>query len=446
LGFIHTWVLSALNDLPTSTCSTSSTSSTSSTCLGCGCACDDIDVRAEQGVIVEARNACTLGVKWFGDGRVPARVVSAGRDVTMEHAVEQATDMVGRAARPLVLLAPDISCETQRAAIGLSDLIRAAADSVTSMTARAALLAAQEIGRAGATLGEIRNRADLVVFWGVDPAVAYPRFQTRYAPDVAGMFVDGRRSRTVIAVDVGESRGPEDADGRVTVMPDREGAMLTELTASLLAHHRGVSVGGGHVELIQTLTRSKYVALVADGEQAVNAPDSGRVAGLTALTQLLNSSTRCALILLRGGGNRSGADACFTSQTGYPMAVDFSRGYPRYLPFQSSYERLAAGIVDVTLVVGSMSSLPDAVLQHLLIPRVVAVGPRASESVVARNGIAIDTGVAGVHEAGTALRMDDVPLPLEAILPGPPSAASVIDALRQRMLATGIAKPLVNQR
>jgi formylmethanofuran dehydrogenase subunit B len=66
--------------------------------------------------------------------------------------------------------------------------------------------------------------------------------------------------------------------------------------------------------------------------------------------------------------------------------------------------------------------------------------------VVARNGIAIDTGVAGVHEAGTALRMDDVPLPLEAILPGPPSAASVIDALRQRMLATGIAKPLVNQR
>ena len=84
------------------------------------------------------------------------------------------------------------------------------------------MLAAQEAGRASATLGEIRNRADVVVFWGVDPARRYPRFWSRYAPEPSGVHVGGRKDRTVIAVDVGDARGPEDADARLAVMPDRE--------------------------------------------------------------------------------------------------------------------------------------------------------------------------------------------------------------------------------
>src|SRR2546430_11904566 len=41
--------------------------------------------------------------------------------------------------------------------------------------------AAQRRGRAGATLGEIRQRADVIVFWAVDPADRYPRYASRYA-------------------------------------------------------------------------------------------------------------------------------------------------------------------------------------------------------------------------------------------------------------------------
>ena len=54
------------------------------------------------------------------------------------------------------------------------------------------------------TLGEIRNRADVLLFWGTDPAARYPRFLSRYAPDPPGVHVpQGRASRTVIAVDIG---------------------------------------------------------------------------------------------------------------------------------------------------------------------------------------------------------------------------------------------------
>jgi hypothetical protein len=41
--------------------------------------------------------------------------------------------------------------------------------------------------------------------------------------------------------------------------------------------------------------------------------------------------------------------------------------------------------------------------------------------------------VPGIHEAGTALRMDDVPLPLRAALEGPPAALDVVRALAQRL-------------
>ncbi|MFL5576856.1 MAG: hypothetical protein ACJ79S_12890, partial [Gemmatimonadaceae bacterium] len=45
----------------------------------------------------------------------------------------------------------------------------------------------------------------------------------------------------------------------------------------------------------------------------------------------------------------------------------------------------------------------------------------------------VDTAVAGIHEGGTAVRMDDVPLPLRPSLEGPPAAVDVVRALRERV-------------
>jgi len=61
------------------------------------------------------------------------------------------------------------------------------------------------------------------------------------------------------------------------------------------------------------------------------------------------------------------------------------------------------------------------------------IGPRASESALAGCGALIDTGVAGIHEGGSAIRMDDVPLPLRPSVTGPRSAADVVRGLRERV-------------
>jgi formylmethanofuran dehydrogenase subunit B len=427
-----------------------------STCLGCGCACDDIQLHVEANRIVDARNACALGAQWFGDGRVPSRAVVDGRDVSVDDALTAAAAILNGASRALVYLAPNVSCEAQRASIAIADALHATIDSVTSSTVMHTVLAAQEAGRASATLGEIRNRADVVVFWGVDPVLGYPRFWTRYAPQPSGVHVGGRKDRTVIAVDVGSARGPEDADVRLTVMPDREVATLTELTAAVaVSDDRGASLvrlapadlrSAPRSDVTNLLLRGKYIALIADAEpDGQNAArDDGRSAALIAFAQALNGPTRCALMMLRAGGNRSGADACLTAQTGYPMAVDFARGYPRYRPYDGAAVRHGRGGVDALLIVGSAALVPSALTGSPLIPTIV-IGPRATEISVPPV-VAIDTGVVGIHEHGTAVRMDEVPLPMAGVITGLPATVEMVAALARRLAPAGVARGAANRQ
>jgi formylmethanofuran dehydrogenase subunit B len=410
------------------------------TCLGCGCACDDIAVVTRGGQIVEARNACPLGVDWFGKGTIPARIRSGDgpRDADLASAIAAAAARLRSASRPLVYLAADLSCESQRAAIAVADMLHALLDTLTGTTASAGILAAQRRGRASASLGEIRNRADIVLFWGTDPATRYPRYTSRYAPEPAGLYLPkGRAGRTVIAVDIGTDRGPADADVRVTVAPADEITALALIRAALLG--RALPSPGADTldartsALADRLRAGHYVAIVADAE-ASEGRDVRRSDGLLSLAEALNGPTRCALSTLRAGGNRSGADAMLTAQTGYPMAVDFARGVPRYRPNAGAAQLLAGGAIDVALLVGSAHSVPPALRGPLGKIPCVAIGPRASESPIP-TAVAIDTGVAGIHEGGTAFRLDDIPLPLRPALAPPNDTVLVLRALAAAIAA-----------
>jgi formylmethanofuran dehydrogenase subunit B len=427
-----------------------------SVCLGCGCACDDIEVVVREGRIVEARNACELGRRWFGDGVVSDEVRVRGERVIFEEALDAAAELLGGARRVLVYLAPDTSCEAQRAAVALADRLHGVVDNITSSTAASGLLAAQRRGRPTASLGEIRNRADLLVFWGVDPAERYPRFLTRYAPDPEGIFVPGGRSdRTVVAIDIGDELGPEDADMRISLSADDEQGALARLRASTLERVAEAAAataagkpprtgekdgdaarpGGALGALFDRFDSARYAVIVYDAEPHDGDGDDGeardrswRAEALIALTQQLNASIRCSLMALRAGGNRNGAEAVMTWQTGFPMTVDYSRGVPRYRPDEASAALLERGAVDAMVIVGNARASEIPSMDG--VPRVV-IGPWASQTEPAAE-IAIDTGVAGIHENGMAFRMDDIPLPLRASVPGPSSApdtAFVVEAL-----------------
>ena len=402
------------------------------TCLGCGCVCDDVGVQVSQGRIVSVTPDCPAARAWFGDGAVPDKVLRGGTAVGLEEAVAEAASLlVGSAGRVLVYLAPDLSTQAHRTAVALADLLRARVDSATSEPAAAGLLSAQRRGRATATLGEIRNRADVLLFWGVDPAARYPRYLSRYALDPEGTHVTGgRHGRKVISVHIGTSRSPAGAEVEVTLDAADEIPALSVMRATVLGNRPGdlSPTLESAARAAEEMLRARYAVLVHEAEPGGLPRDPFRAEGLIALVQALNGPTRAALSSLRAGGNRSGAESVLTWQTGFPFAVDFSTGFPRYAPAARGLSSIGNGGDAAVLIAGGAGGL-DADTSAALgrLPTVV-IGPRASEAPFTTR-VAIDTGVAGIHEGGTAYRMDEVPLPLRPPLTGRRSAAETLGAL-----------------
>ena len=98
------------------------------------------------------------------------------------------------------------------------------------------------------------------------------------------------------------------------------------------------------------------------------------------------------------------------------------------LPASRGLAELGAGGAGAVLVAGSAARSADALAaagSRSPIDRDRPAGERGA--VPAR--VAIDTGVAGIHEGGTAYRMDEVPLPLRPPLAGARSAADTLAAL-----------------
>ena len=244
--------------------------------------------------------ACDLGAAWLRDGRAPARALMSGADAPREEALAALARMLASARRPLVYLTTDVTCEAQKAAVALADRLRAALDNLSSSTVRASVIAAQEIGRATATLGEIRNRADVVVFWDVD-AARYPRFADRYAPGPDGLYLrEGRQGRRVVSVTVSREAWPgheawPGADRVVRLSPADETPTLT-LWSGLLAdpsRARGTGPAWTHAAtLLDCITGGQYVAVVVDAEPAGDA---------CALRP-----TRCAVCHTRSTSRRAG--------------------------------------------------------------------------------------------------------------------------------------------
>jgi formylmethanofuran dehydrogenase subunit B len=401
------------------------------TCLGCGCGCDDLTVTVSNDRITEVTPACPLGRAWFGDGQVPGQVTSDGQSLALDLTIGRLAEVLVRArGRCLVYLGPDLTSEAQRAGLSIADLLGATVDSDTSDTAANGLITAQRRGRASATLSEVRNRGDVFLFWGVDPRERYPRFLSRYSVEPVGTQVpDGRRGRHVIGVSIGADKALEAADSRIELPADQEIAALSLIRASVVGNSVGATTKTAEAAgvIAEKLMSARYAVLVHDAEPTAEARNPLRAEALIALTQALNGPTRAALVSLRAGGNRVGGEAVLTWQTGYPLAVDFTLGYPRYGPARRGTAGIESDRYQAVLLLGSLPE-HSPTLASLSRLRPSVIGPRASQASFPTS-IAIDTGVAGIHDAGTAYRMDEVPLALRSCLAGPRAAADVLQQL-----------------
>lgn len=306
------------------------------------------------------------------------------RAAETERAIRAAADLLLGARLPLIFGLTDSTVEAQRAAVELADLLGAAVDPSTSASHGPSMLAFQNLGRVTASFGEVRNRADVVVFWGVDPERQHPGFLQRYVAPAPGA-----PPRAELAVDVGEARAPDGIALRVEVVPEREIEALWALRAML----RGRSVSedeetlGASPDALRALAGqlggAGYGILFFDGDPPPERRDRLRAVALTQLVMEANRSARLRMIGIRVPGSPVGAENVLAWQTGYPFAVHFGRGYPRFGPAEFTGEALLArGDADAALLVGSNAEhvLTPAAREGLdRIPRVLIGAARAED-------------------------------------------------------------------
>lgn len=388
-------------------------------CPNCGCLCDDLIIEVDSTRVTRAGHACSNGSAFFRSyDPTPHLPTISGQPVDWESALAEAASILSISRSALIYGLSCTSTEAQRCAVELADRLGACLDSTSSICHGPAVLAMQSVGLPGCTLGEIRNDADLLIFWGCNPAVSHPRFLTRYA-----MPAGARNSRRVIVVDVRPTATSRAADLFLQVTPNADYEVLTALRSFV----RGKPINDGPVgglpvaqlaELAASMKACRFgVVLVGVGLTMSRGRDLN-LSELFALVAELNEYTRFSALPMRGHGNVTGADQVLTWQTGYPFAVSLARGWPQYGPGEySAVDLLARHEADAALILAAdpLAHLPAAAGQWLRQIPTVVVDPNPSMTAsIAR--VVLPTACCGIDAGGTYYRMDGVPIRLKPVL------------------------------
>ncbi len=409
--------------------------------------CDDIVLAVEQNQIVDVKNACGLGRAWFMQARpetLPGCTID-GHEVSLEAAIERAAEILTAARYPLVYGLTETTSEAQRVATAIADWLGGSLDTATSIGHAPSVLALQRVGKVTCSLGEIRNRSDLIVFWGSNCVETHPRVYSRYTAMPEGMFVPGGRAdRTCVLVDVKRTKTAEQMDLFLQIKPNADYEALwvlralakgVSLEAETVLDQTGVPLAAW-ADLVERMKRARFGAIVFGMGLMRSRGHHHNCEAVFLLNRELNGFTRFVTRSIRARGNVTGGDKLVGWRTGFAYGIDLTRGYPRYNPGEyTSQDVLARREADAALIVAAdpLTTLGPVAAAGLRAIPYVCVGSLESET-SQHAAVNFRTATYGIHTAGTVYRMDDVPLRLRPALDSRyPSEFDVLSRLENRI-------------
>ena len=398
-------------------------------CTFCGALCDDIVVTVENNKIVGTKKACRAGKsRIMGHDRIGSSLIRSEGELSpcdYETATTKAAEILDNADRPLLYGFCATICEAQKMGIALAEKAGAVIDSSTSVCHGPTVLAVQQAGMPSATLGEVKNRADLVIYWGCNPLEAHIRHTTRYSASPKGYFTpEGRRGRKIVAVDVDETKTAKLADTFVKVEPNSDYKVLSALRAILAGKDEILpeKIGGVPVsqlkDLVEEMKAAKYGMIFFGMGLTQSKLRYRNVENAIKLVTTMNNHTKFGLLPMRGHYNVAGFGQVCAWQTGFPFSVDFSRGFPYYNPGETSaVDLLSRGEVDAVVVVAADpgAHFPNAALKRMSDVPVVLINPHPSPTGYFADVI-IPSAIGGIEVSGTAYRMDAVSLEVDKLV------------------------------
>jgi len=466
-------------------------------CPICGCLCDDIEVTVENNEIVKMKNGCSVcEAKMVHGYRNEERILKPmirkdGKlvPVSMDEAIDKAAQILTDAKYPLLFGWECCTGEVQRIGVEMAEELGSALDNVCSICHGPSMMATQEIGIPTCTLGQIRHRADLIIYWASNPWASHPRHVERYTAFTEGRFersewksyvqkVKGTSSkkkidaavrrtmikyqppprpdsctvaappqtihkmgRKMIVFDVRKTMTAEAADYFVQVEPNKDYEIFEALRCLVNDQELDVDkVGGVPVEYLEeiadAMVNCEFGAIFFGLGLTASLGRFRNVEIAIALTRDLNRKTKFVITPMRGHFNITGAYVVFTWLRGYPFALDFSQGYPTYNPGEfTTIDLLRRGDIDATLVIGGDpgAHFPKAAIQNMLKHPLITINP--DMNAISRLGdVVFPTQWCGIESEGTAYRMDCVPIMVKKVVEPPPGVLSD-EQLLQRILA-----------
>jgi formylmethanofuran dehydrogenase subunit B len=460
------------------------------TCPVCGTFCDDIEIIVDDNNhIIEAKNACAMGAAKFlnfADHRIKTPFIRKNGELveaSMDEAIEKAAQILVDAHYPILYGWSNTCCEAQRVGVELTEEVGGVMDNTATVCHGPSIMGVQAAGIPGATLGQLRHRADLIIYWASNPWDAHPRHPERYT-----MFSDGRfenstwsqylsklrgkmsrkkiqrasnlvlkkefcfahceskglpcnmyqNKRRTIVVDVRKTRTADASDCFIQVEPGKDYELMQALRVLVRDGELDVDeVAGVPVEFLEELVDVMVgckMGIIFFGLGLTMSKGKHRnIDAAINLTRDLNSRTKFLIMPMRGHYNVTGANIVTTWQTGYPFAVDMSNGYPRYNPGEtSSNDILNRGEADAMFVIASdpVAHFPKASSKQIAKIPLISIDPEVTPTTMLADVI-LPPAFVGIETEGTAYRMDHVPLPLKKVVEPPKGFLSDQEILRR---------------
>lgn len=462
-------------------------------CPVCGCLCDDIEVDVTDNRVISVKNACAIGEAKFlnyAQHRATTPLIKNGNsliEASLEVAIQRSAEILVNSKYPIIYGWSNASCEAIKKGIALAEDVGGVIDNTSTICHGPSIMSIQDLGISSCTLGQLRHRADLVIYWGSNPWSAHPRHIERYTVFSEGRFQNSewndyvtksssiqsqkrlrrasdlisktgdsiisevshlpltypKMGRKLIVVDVRRTRSTDVADYFLQVEPGKDFELLQALRLLIKYDELEVEeVAGVPVKLLEDfadiLIGCDFGIIFFGLGLTMSSGKNRNIDAALSLVRDLNQRTKFLIMPMRGHFNVTGANTVSTWQTGYPYAVDFSQGYPYYNPGETSViDILRRGESDASLIVASdpVAHFPKTAIQHLVKNPLIVVDPLETPTSLMAD-VFIPSAFVGIEVEGTAYRMDHVPLPLKKVVDPPKGILSdeeILDKIIQRV-------------
>ncbi|MFH1328234.1 MAG: formylmethanofuran dehydrogenase subunit B [Candidatus Bathyarchaeota archaeon] len=402
-------------------------------CTWCGCTCDDIEVNVENNLVVSSKYSCAISAEKLlncqKERTLDPMIRTNGNlvKVNLNEAVNRAAEILTEAKYPLFYGWSNTSCETIKVGLELVETLGGLIDNTSSVCHGPGMEAVQEMGEVSCSLGQIRHRADLIIYWGCNPTQAHPRHMPRYVLS-KGRFKQTRKDRKIIVVDTRRTTTAKIADKFIQPISGKDYDLITALRMAIKDENfETEEVAGVPVEEIEELAD-----IMASCEHGIiffglgltmSTGKCENIAAALSLIRDLNLKTKFSIMPMRGHHNVTGANKVFSWQTGYPFGVDFSHGYPRYNPGETtSIDVLSRGECDAAFVVASdpVAHFPQSAVRSLSKIPVIVVDPSFNATCILADTV-FPSAYLGIESSGSIYRMDGVPLFARKFVDPPPN-------------------------